>query len=174
MEWTIQDFYAKGGTTTFVDRLAASLGIHASTIKIVGVYEGSLVVDYFIYEPANTNVPGFIEYLENRQIQMLASGEVDLGAPILDLQQNQEIIVNDGIFQAAGFENIIITPTTTNTDGTSTRAEEVSLDPKEEKPRYIHVDTTQVMKLEPEDRIEFQPDISIVSEEQRQRDAAAL
>ena len=49
MEWTLEDFYAKGGTTTFVDRLAASLGIHASTIKVVGVYTGSLVVDYNIY-----------------------------------------------------------------------------------------------------------------------------
>lgn len=50
MEWSINDFYAKGGTTTFVDRLAASLGIHASSIKIVGVYTGSLIVDYFIYQ----------------------------------------------------------------------------------------------------------------------------
>jgi len=38
MEWTLEDFYAKGGTTTFVDRLAGSLGIHASTIKVVSVY----------------------------------------------------------------------------------------------------------------------------------------
>jgi hypothetical protein len=49
MEWTLEDFYAKGGTTTFVDRLAASLGIHASTIKVVGVYTGSLVIDYNIF-----------------------------------------------------------------------------------------------------------------------------
>lgn len=39
-----------GGTTTFVDRLAAVLGIHVSSIKVVGVYEGSLVVDYNIYQ----------------------------------------------------------------------------------------------------------------------------
>ena len=37
-----------GGTTTFVDRLTASLGIHASQVKIVSVYEGSLVVNYEI------------------------------------------------------------------------------------------------------------------------------
>lgn len=55
MEWTINDFYAKGGTTTFVDRLAASLGIHASSIKIVGVYEGSLIVDYFIYQASGAD-----------------------------------------------------------------------------------------------------------------------
>jgi hypothetical protein len=54
MEWTVEAFYAKGGTTSFIDRLAASLGIHASTIKVVGVYEGSLVIDYNIFV-ANDN-----------------------------------------------------------------------------------------------------------------------
>jgi hypothetical protein len=55
MEWTMDDFYAKGGTTSFVDRLAASLGIHGSSIKVVGVYEGSLVVDYNIYSDNDDN-----------------------------------------------------------------------------------------------------------------------
>jgi hypothetical protein len=36
-----------------MDRVAGSLGIHASTIKIVSVYEGSLVVNYDIIEPFN-------------------------------------------------------------------------------------------------------------------------
>jgi len=42
----MNEFFADGGTTTFVDRLTASLGIHASQVKIVSVYEGSLVVNY--------------------------------------------------------------------------------------------------------------------------------
>lgn len=41
----MSEFYADGGTTKFVDRLAASLGIHASTIKIVSVYQGSVIVE---------------------------------------------------------------------------------------------------------------------------------
>jgi hypothetical protein len=48
MEWTFQEFFKGGGTTTFMDRIAGSLGIHASTIKIVSVYEGSLVVNYAV------------------------------------------------------------------------------------------------------------------------------
>ena len=48
MEWTMDAFFAKGGTNAFVDRLAGSLGIHASTIKMVSVYQGSLVVNYAI------------------------------------------------------------------------------------------------------------------------------
>lgn len=46
MEWTMDEFFADGGTTSFVDRLTSSLGIHASQVKIVSVYEGSLVVNY--------------------------------------------------------------------------------------------------------------------------------
>ena len=38
MEWTLDAFYSNGGTTAFIDRVAASLGIHASEIKVVGVY----------------------------------------------------------------------------------------------------------------------------------------
>jgi hypothetical protein len=48
MEWTVADFYAKGGTTKLIDRISAVLGIHASKMKIVSIYEGSLVVDYVI------------------------------------------------------------------------------------------------------------------------------
>ena len=46
-------FFAEGGTTTFVDRLCGSLGIHASTVKIVAVFEGSLSVDYEITPSAD-------------------------------------------------------------------------------------------------------------------------
>ena len=42
LEWSFADFFASGGTTKFVDRLASSLGIHGSEIKIVSVYEGPL------------------------------------------------------------------------------------------------------------------------------------
>lgn len=48
MEWTLDQFYSDGGTTKFVDRLAATLGIHAGSIKVVGVYEGSLIALYNI------------------------------------------------------------------------------------------------------------------------------
>jgi hypothetical protein len=48
MEWTFKKFFEDGGTTSFMDRVAGALGIHASTIKIVSVYEGSLVVNYEI------------------------------------------------------------------------------------------------------------------------------
>jgi uncharacterized beta-barrel protein YwiB (DUF1934 family) len=48
MEWSMDEFFSNGGTTQFIDRVAGSLGIHASTIKIVSVYEGSVVLNYDI------------------------------------------------------------------------------------------------------------------------------
>ena len=43
MSWTLAEFYAEGGTTRFVDRMAASLGISSHRIKVVAIYEGSVV-----------------------------------------------------------------------------------------------------------------------------------
>jgi hypothetical protein len=80
MEWTMDEFFAGGGTTTFVDRLTASLGIHASQVKIVSVYEGSLVVNYEV-EPEDGQT---LEQLEQTQNDAFANGAVDLGAPILE------------------------------------------------------------------------------------------
>ena len=41
------EFYSKaGGVVSFADRVAFALGIHASQIKIVSVYTGSVVIDY--------------------------------------------------------------------------------------------------------------------------------
>lgn len=48
MEWTMAEFFSGGGTTQFIDRVAGSLGIHASTIKMVSIYEGSVVLNYDI------------------------------------------------------------------------------------------------------------------------------
>lgn len=48
MEWTMEQFFDNGGTTAFIDRLCASLGIHASTVKVVGVNKGSVMVNYEI------------------------------------------------------------------------------------------------------------------------------
>jgi len=48
MDWTMDAFYSAGGTTKFIDRVALSLGIHASTIKVVAVYKGSVIVEFEI------------------------------------------------------------------------------------------------------------------------------
>jgi hypothetical protein len=70
MEWTLESFYSSGGTTLLIDRIAGSLGIHASTIKIVSVYEGSLIVDYNIYTPTDDTFQ--LQKIEETQTQQIA------------------------------------------------------------------------------------------------------
>jgi hypothetical protein len=83
MEWTFASFFSNGGTTSFMDRVAGSLGIHASTIKIVSVYEGSLVVNYEI--TAANNDPVALAQVAAAQTRAYATGNMNLGAPILDV-----------------------------------------------------------------------------------------
>jgi hypothetical protein len=66
MEWTMDAFFADGGTTTFVDRITASLGIHASEVKIVSVYEGSLVLNYEIEASKEDGAPSLDEIKEKQ------------------------------------------------------------------------------------------------------------
>lgn len=84
LEWTLQEFYADGGVVTFTDRLAAVLGIHASTIKVVAVYQGSVVVEFMI---TNTATTGQIIDLPSVQTKLTAAtkvGSTSLGAPVLE------------------------------------------------------------------------------------------
>ena len=136
MEWTIEDFYSKGGTTALVDRISSVLGIHASQIKVVSVYEGSLVLDYEINaseedEESGTTTDALAE-VKAKQTEAFATGGIDLGAPILDVavvvattdtsaaasestsSNTVEKVISDGVVTAAGYDPITITVTETN------------------------------------------------------------
>lgn len=67
MEWTMSEFFDNGGTTAFIDRLCGSLGIHASTVKVVGVKEGSVEVDYEL--TPSPDEPLSLEQIQARQTQ---------------------------------------------------------------------------------------------------------
>jgi hypothetical protein len=82
MEWTMEAFFADGGTTSFVDRLTASLGIHASEVKIVSVYEGSLIVNYEISVEDDEDGSALVA-IQAKQDEAFSSGSINLGAPVL-------------------------------------------------------------------------------------------
>lgn len=80
----MDEFYREGGTVKFADRIAAVLGIHASTIKVVAVYKGSVIIDFFIQAAENDDDPDkTLQALGEKFSRKLADGDVDLGAPIL-------------------------------------------------------------------------------------------
>jgi len=51
MEQTLDAFLADGGSTTFVDRISTQLSTDPKNVKIMSVYEGSLVVNYGLEVP---------------------------------------------------------------------------------------------------------------------------
>lgn len=51
----IDDFFAADGQTKFIDRMCAVLGIEdTSRLKVVGIYNGSVVITAYIDEIRNT------------------------------------------------------------------------------------------------------------------------
>lgn len=85
MEWTLAEFYADGGVTTFTDRVAAALGIHASQIKVVAVYQGSVIVDFFISALTDDDDPEeSLDEYKQTFLEAIANDILELGAPILN------------------------------------------------------------------------------------------
>lgn len=114
MEWTMKEFMAGGGTTAFVDRVAGTLGIHASQIKVVSVYEGSLVINYNIVSADGVLEDDSLSVIAAKQLDLFATDQMDLGAPILDVISADESIVSDGTVSASGYDPIVITKTSTS------------------------------------------------------------
>lgn len=44
----VADFYKNIGVSTFIDNMAGLLGVHPSQLKVVGVREGSTIVDWYV------------------------------------------------------------------------------------------------------------------------------
>jgi hypothetical protein len=92
-----------------IDRVTASLGIHAASIKMVHVYEGSLVIQYDIVE--NPREKKNIQEIKKIQTEMFATNQIDLGAPILDMWYNDTKIIQEGVVVAKGYDPIRVANT---------------------------------------------------------------
>lgn len=102
MEWTMEEFYADGGTTRFVDRIAAALGIDRSRVKVVAAYEGSVIVDFFIEalttsEEDASKAERELASLTDKITEAVVSGSIDLGAPVLGLEGDGDVLAGDPI-----------------------------------------------------------------------------
>ena len=116
MEWTMNEFFDNGGTTAFIDRVAGSLGIHASTIKVVGVYTGSVVVDYEITPDKSLNqTVDDLKAIKKNQTEKFATGNISLGAPLLDVKvktSKNTSSVPSGVSTAPNESEEPVTPST--------------------------------------------------------------
>jgi hypothetical protein len=107
MEWTMEEFYAEGGTTRFVDRIAAALGIDRSRVKTVAVYEGSVIVDFFIEaettsEEDSSAANSELSSLTDAITEAVVSGSIDLGAPVLGLEGDGALLAGEPIPNVGG------------------------------------------------------------------------
>ena len=98
----MEEFYADGGTTRFVDRIAAALGIDRSRVKTVAVYEGSVIVDFFIEAETSSDEDSSkaakeLTSLTDKITEAVVSGSIDLGAPVLGLEGDGELLAGDPI-----------------------------------------------------------------------------
>lgn len=101
MEWTFAEFFFDGGTTKFVDRLASSLGIHGSDIKVVAVYEGSVIIEYLVMSA--TDDPQDLENIKARQTELFATDSMQLGGSLLDMTADEIAVIRDGVVSADGY-----------------------------------------------------------------------
>lgn len=84
LDWTMDAFFGiGGGTTRFVDRLTSALGIHASNVKIVSVYQGSVIVNFTIQDNGTTPIDGGIQGVQDKLSNLITMKQLDLGATIL-------------------------------------------------------------------------------------------
>lgn len=93
-------FYAGGGTTKFIDRLTGALGIHSSNVKVVSVYEGSLIVNFELNvdDQNDTDALSALQTQSDDMIKtLISSGASDLGAPVLDFDTSVSL-QDDGTY----------------------------------------------------------------------------
>lgn len=152
MQWTMAEFYDKGGVTSFVDRVSAALGIHASRIKVVAVYKGSVVVDYNI--EADVQEDGTEEAIvqlrrTERKLKTLLTDESSadsiFGAPVLSASSSGEVVINDPTYVPPVSTVVSITKQLT--------ADEVELPPEQQALIHSVVNEKQVTIEVEEERL---------------------
>jgi len=117
--------------TSFIDNMAAVLGIHKADLKVVSVYEGSVIVDFEIIESITAAVPIVLEDIEATFVAAAAVMDTFMGAPVL------------GAIAAAA---VVITPNTPLNEDGSILEEFVNIWEREEE-----VDPSQPIWADEED-----------------------
>jgi hypothetical protein len=104
MEWTMDEFYSAGGTTSFIDRVSGALGIHASQMKVVAVYEGSLVIDYSVEpdsETSSDDSAAALRTITSSLNTLISEGSTAFGAPVLSASTDGSVVVEDPTYNPA-------------------------------------------------------------------------
>lgn len=107
---TIEDFFANGGVSTFTDKMCSFLNISTDRMKVVGVYSGSVIIDFYLTselpgddskltEPNQEFDTVSLNLLAEKIVTGSASGNINLGpgmGPIMSSNYSINIINVDG------------------------------------------------------------------------------
>lgn len=101
LEWTLKEFFEADAMGRFIDRMAAALGIHKADLKVVQVYEGSVIIEFQVLAPEDDpNPKQTLERLEMTFKEKAPLFGDSLGAPIM------QIVTSAGeIIAMKGFED---------------------------------------------------------------------
>jgi len=110
LEFEINEFFESGGVTTFIDNMAASLGIHRADLRVVAVYKGSTIIDFEIISDFLQDTPLDLNRAEEDFIALMAVSPSFMGSAILSAVASTIPIVtpNSPTMEeiAAEYENI--------------------------------------------------------------------
>ena len=86
----------------FQDRMAAVLGIHKGDLKVVQVYEGSVIIEFQVFaEEGDENPLATLQLLEQKFIDTAPTLGDSLGAPVM------QIVTSGGtIIPMEGYEDL--------------------------------------------------------------------
>jgi hypothetical protein len=86
LEWTLEAFFAEGGVGRFTDRMAGALRIHSGDLKVVQVYQGSVIVEFqVIAGDDDPNPTGTLKTIEEAFKNVAPTLGNSLGAPIMQI-----------------------------------------------------------------------------------------
>ena len=101
LEWTVKAFFEADGIGKFTDRMSAALGIHRADLKVVQVYEGSVIVQFQITTDDEENPIKTLKSLEETFKTVAPTLGDSLGAFIM------QVVGSDGsIVAMKGYEDL--------------------------------------------------------------------
>lgn len=83
LEFEMNEFFEAGGVTTFIDNMAASLGIHKADLRVVAVYQGSTIIDFEVISGFLEDTPLDLGKVEQTFTDLMAVSPEFMGSVIL-------------------------------------------------------------------------------------------
>jgi hypothetical protein len=103
LEFTMEEFFATGGVVSFVDRMAASLGIHAADIRVVSVYEGSTIIDFQIISDIFEDTPLNLDNVKETFEAVVSTMDTFMGSKVLNaISTGKPIITPNTVLDPEG------------------------------------------------------------------------